>query len=428
MSSILSFALAVWVSHPAAAQTAPPGFQVESYGGSLAGGTALAWTPDGRLLVARKNGDIRVLKNGALLPTPFHDLMLNVPAGNDRGLLGIAVAPDFASSGQVYVYFTAPTPAPHNCIRRLQASASDPDVSDGTETAVVDLENLGSDTMHNGGAIHFGPDGKLYVAVGENADASLSQSLSSRFGKLLRYEPDGSIPPDNPISFQGVSGAPTGEYRAIWAMGLRNPFRFAFQPGTGRLYINDVGVDRWEEINEGGAGLNYGWEGGLTDGPRNLTDFTDPLFVYGHTGPAPTGSAITGGVFYNPSTVQFPSSYVGLYFFADYAAGFIRSLDPGAPQASSPFLSGASGLVDLQVGPDGGLYYLGMGSNPGVYRVSYASPSAGGGGGASSGGGVTPATAVTSDRAAGKRCGATGLELLVLPILPFLLRRRFSGR
>src|SRR6185436_20895725 len=99
---------------------------------------------------------------------------------------------------------------------------------------------------------------------------------------ILRYNPDGSIPADNPSSFPGIAGTTAGANQAIWAVGLRNPFTFAFQPGTGRLFINDVGEVTWEEINDGIAGRNYGWAGGSTDGVRNLPNFTDPLFVYNH--------------------------------------------------------------------------------------------------------------------------------------------------
>jgi glucose/arabinose dehydrogenase len=399
-----------------ATQTVPSGFKVEAYGGALDQGTGMAWTPDGRLLVTQLGGGVRVIKNGVQLATPFHAASVDSPAGTDRGLLGICVDPDFASNGFVYIYFTNASPAPHNCVRRLRANPPGSDVSDGSETAIVDLEPLGADTMHNGGGIAFGPDGKLYVAVGDNAVAAFAQSITSRFGKLLRYNSDGSIPSDNPTSFPGISGAPAGEFQAIWAVGLRNPWRFAF--GGSRLYINDVGVDTWEEINAGMAGANYGWEGGNTDGARNMADFTDPVFQYGHSGTTPAGRAITGGVFYNPPAPQFPASYSGRYFFCDYVAGFIYTLDPAAPGAATPFLDGAVGPVDLQVGPDGALYYLGRSGNAGVYRVSFVTVAA-----------QTPAPApaqtVTGTHKK-EMCGATGLELLI-PLLPLaLLRRRRS--
>ena len=126
---------------------------------------------------------------------------------------------------------------------------------DGSEQVLIDLETLGA-TNHNGGSIHFGPDGKLYIAVGENANSSNAQSLSNRLGKMLRINSDGSIPDDNPTTFPNIAGSTSGLNRAIWAVGLRNPYTFSFQPGTGRLHINDVGQNTWEEINVGVAGYD----------------------------------------------------------------------------------------------------------------------------------------------------------------------------
>jgi glucose/arabinose dehydrogenase len=369
---LLSVAIVLALSVPAYAQTVPSGFTVESYGGPLSNGTAMAWSPDGRLFVTRQSGQVLVIKNGTLLGTPFHTAAVDNPVGGERGLLGICLDPAFASNGYVYLYYTAPTPSSHNVVRRIQSSFAGSDVSTGAETAIVDLEFLGSSTSHNGGAIHFGIDGKLYVGVGENTDSAKAQSLTSRFGKILRYNADGSIPGDNPPSFPGIAGTTAGEFQAIWAVGLRNPFRFAFKPGAMLLYINDVGEDAWEEINEGVAGLNYGWAGYSTDGVRNLPNMTDPVYVYSHTSGSPQGTCITGGAFYNPSTVLYPASYLGKYFFADFGAGFIRYTDSAVPGVSTPFLEGASGPVDLAVGPDGALYYLNLAGAQGVYRISYS--------------------------------------------------------
>lgn len=355
----------------AEAQTVPSGFTVESYGGSLGGGTAMAWAPDGRLFVTTQGGVVYLIKDGVLLP-PFHTSAVENPVGGERGMLGICVDPDFATNGYVYVYYTAPTPNPHNVIRRLQPASPGADVSDGTETPILDLEDLGPSTMHNGGAIRFGGDGMLYVGVGENTVPANAQSITSRFGKILRLNPDGSIPSDNPSSFPGIVGTTSGIYQSIWAVGLRNPFRMAFQPGSMHLHINDVGEDNWEEINEGAAGANYGWEGGMTDGVRNLPNFTDPIFTYAHTFGNPMGSCITGGTFYNPGTVMFPASYLGKYFFTDFVAGFIYYTDSALPGQSFQFLLGAAGPVDLSVGPDGALYYLGLTGNEGVYRIAYS--------------------------------------------------------
>ncbi|HZE97300.1 MAG TPA: PQQ-dependent sugar dehydrogenase [Planctomycetota bacterium] len=375
MRRLLSVAIVLALGLPLYAQTAPTGFTVDAYGGPLYGGTAIAWSPDGRLFVARQFGEVRVIKNGSQLATPFH-MAQNVdnPVGGERGLLGICVDPGFSSNGYVYIFYTkAGTTASHNVVRRLKANPPTSDVSDGTETAIVDLEDLGSSTEHNGGAIAFGGDGKLYVGVGENTDAAKAQSITSRFGKILRYNADGSIPGDNPSSFAGITGTTAGDFRAIWAVGLRNPFRFAFQPGSMHLHINDVGDFSWEEINEGAAGLNYGWVAGNTDGVRSVPGMTDPIYAYSHTGGPPQGTCITGGAFYNPSTVNFPGTYLGKYFFTDFGSGFIRYHDSAVPGTSFPFLEGASGPVDLSVGPDGALYYLALAGAQGVYRISYSS-------------------------------------------------------
>src|SRR6185369_6176783 len=156
------------------------------------------------------------------------------------------------SNQLVYVYYTATTPAVHNRISRFIAVG---DVAmTGSETIVMDLNNLSTATNHNGGALHFRLDGSLYVAVGDNANGNNAQSLSTRLGKMLRISSNGSIPTDNPFFTQA-----TGDNRAIWALGLRNPFTFSFQPGAGRMFINDVGENTWEEINDGLRGSNYGW-------------------------------------------------------------------------------------------------------------------------------------------------------------------------
>ena len=187
---------------------------------------------------------------------------------------------------------------------------------------ILELDNLTSATNHNGGAIHFGSDGKLYVAVGENATPSNAQTLANRLGKVLRINSDGTIPADNPF-FNVASGA----NRSIWALGLRNPFTFAFQPGTGRLFINDVGQDSWEEINDGIAGSNYGWN--TTEGPTTTLPSGRRCFSYGHGIGATVGCAIAGGAFYNPTTVRFPVSFLGKYFFADLCSGWIRVFRSG---------------------------------------------------------------------------------------------------
>jgi hypothetical protein len=219
-----------------------------------------------------------------------------------------------------------------------------------------------SATNHNGGAIHFGPDGTLFVAVGENATPSNAQTLTNRLGKILRINPDGSIPTDNP--FYAVA---TGANRSIWALGLRNPFTFAFQPVSGTMFVNDVGQSSWEEINRGVAGANYGWP--ATEGPTGDPRFNSPIHAYTHG----EGCAISGGAFYNPATALFPAQYIGTYFFADFCGGWIRGRAPGTG-AIAELAADIASPVDLLVAEDGSLYYLarGSGATTGVlYRIAF---------------------------------------------------------
>ena len=337
------------------AATVPSGFADEIVASGIASPTAMAFAPDGRLFVCQQNGQLRVIKNGSLLATPF--LSVTVNSSGERGLLGVAFDPSFASNGFVYVYYTATTPTIHNRVSRFTANG---DVAvPASETVLMDLETL-SATNHNGGAIHFGPDGKLYVAVGENAVGNNSQVLTNRLGKMLRVNADGSIPSDNPFF-----GSATGDNRSIWALGLRNPVTFAFQPGTGRMFINDVGQATWEEINDGIASANYGWP--LTEGPTTDPRFRAPVYAYSSAS-GNVECAISGGAFYNPSTQQFPSSYLGKYFFADYCGNWIRTFEPATGTVET-FATGLSSPVDLHVGADGLLYYLMRGSSGVVGRI-----------------------------------------------------------
>jgi glucose/arabinose dehydrogenase len=348
---------------PGAAQPNPllPGFSAAQVAGGLPNPTAMAFAPDGRLFVCQQTGQLRVIRDGALLPDPF--VTLTVSSAGERGLLGVTFDPNFANNHFVYVYYTATTPAIHNRVSRFEANG---DVAvPGSETTILDLNNLSSATNHNGGAIHFGPDGKLYIAVGENANGANSQTLTNLLGKMLRINADGSIPSDNP--FFNIA---TGNNRAIWALGLRNPFTFGFQNGTGRMFLNDVGEVTWEEINDGIAGSNYGWPN--CEGICGNPSFRDPLFQYGHgTGPA-TGCAIVGAAFYNPAIVTYPSDYLGKYFYADLCSGWIRRFEP-ATASSNPFAINLSTPVDLQIGPDGNLYYLVRGGGGVVVKVTYSS-------------------------------------------------------
>jgi glucose/arabinose dehydrogenase len=202
-----ALAIAAAARAPAAAATLPTGFTEAQIAGGLASPTAMQFAPDGRLFVCEQGGRLRVIKNGALLAAPFVTLTVN--ASGERGLLGVAFDPAFQVNQFVYVYYTATTPTVHNRISRFTASG---DVAvPGSEVVILDLDNLSSATNHNGGALAFGPDGKLYAAVGENANGANAQTLANLLGKMLRLNSDGSIPTDNPFFTTA-----TGRNRAIW--------------------------------------------------------------------------------------------------------------------------------------------------------------------------------------------------------------------
>lgn len=372
-----------------------PGFADELVAGGMSNVTAMEFAPDGRAFVTQQGGALRVIKNGALLATPF--LSLSVDSAGERGLLGVAFDPDYATNRFIYVYYTVPGGggAAHNRVSRFTASAANPDVVQaGTEVPILDLDNLTGATNHNGGAIHFGPDGKLYVAVGENATRANAQTLANRHGKMLRINADGSIPTDNPFYTTAV-----GANRSIWALGLRNPFTFAFDPLDGTMHINDVGEGSFEEINVGVAGANYGWPTYEGPEPTPNPNFADPLFAYARNAPGDDGgNVIAGGTFYRRpagAANPLPDAYNGDYFYADSGRGWVRWLNDNTAQTSLA-LNGTFGIVDLKTGPDGSVYYITRNGNS-LRRLRYT---------------VTPPT--TPDLAAASDTGTSNTDNLTL--------------
>ncbi|MDX2024100.1 MAG: PQQ-dependent sugar dehydrogenase [Deltaproteobacteria bacterium] len=335
--------------------------------------TQMAIAPDGRVFVLEQGGTIRVFKNGAVMPTPFVALS-NVFSTQDYGLLGLAFDPNFATNNYVYVFYAVAGTPGHTRISRLTANG---DVAmAGSEILVFQLDDRTGSTTHMGGGINFGADGKLYIQTGSPNDHwEYSQALTSTFGKVLRINADGTIPTDNPFYTTA-----TGKYRAIWARGLRNPFTGAMQPGTSTLYINDNGQDTWEEINVLAKKANYGWpdrEGNT--GAVIPTDYLGPAYTYAHGDGDAFGKSVVGATFYQPATNQFPATYVGKYFFTDHVNGWIKYLDP-ANLTAAPVIFSPTNLalhpVDIDVAPDGSLYYLSRGdsytpSTSGLYRVTY---------------------------------------------------------
>ena len=263
-----------------------------------------------RLFVVEQTGKIKIvdLASGTVNATPF--LTVAVDSSGERGLLGLAFDPNYATNGFFYIYRTVPGATAHNEVNRYHVSA-DPNVADAaSQTTIISLGNL-SATNHNGGWIGFGPDGDLYIATGENAVAANSQTLDNLLGKILRIHPDGQIPTDNPFY-----NTATGNNRAIYDLGLRNPFRDSFDRATGDFYIADVGQSTIEEINAGIKGANYGWPS--AEGTSNNPAFTNPIFSYDHT----VGQAIIGGYVYRGSS----EGLQGQYFFADEVTGKVFTM------------------------------------------------------------------------------------------------------
>jgi glucose/arabinose dehydrogenase len=365
LASVLSFACGAAV----AAATWPSDFDEEVIAGDLDNPTAMAFAPDGRIFVTEKAGTVRVIDaNGALLAAPF--TTVSVSTEDDLGLIGITLDPDFANNHYVYLAYTTTIVPPnpltiYSKIHRVTRWTASGNVAvAGSEVTIVD--NINSDhTSHLGGALRFGPDGKLYVSTGDGASYNFADPLSLRAldlasvnGKILRINANGSAPADNPYF-----NTPGADPR-VWQRGLRNPFKMTFRPGTSKLYVNDVGWNTWEEIDYGPATASFGWpcyEGNFATGSFpsscNGPAPTPPLYSYGHT----TGGAIVGGAFFEGS--NYPAQYVDKYFISDYAQHWIKYVTVSATDqfvSVTNFASGDSTFlpVELLLAPDGNLNYI----------------------------------------------------------------------
>lgn len=325
----------------------PNGFVKFEIGGGL-NPTDLAIAADGRVFITEKDGLVRIVENDILLPDPF--LILPVEDFNEQGLGHIALHPDFPNQPFVYLYYTVADPngLSHNRVSRFTADGhfAEP----GSEVVLYECDpSFG--TVHNGGDMVFGTDGKLYISTGDKARSADVQSITSDFGKVLRINPDGSIPSDNPYY-----AIVPGKYRAIYALGFRNPFSMAVQPETGRIFISDVGGSLWEEVNELQKGKNYGWpilEGKKTnqDTPSN---YADPLYAYDHN----TGCSVIGATFSPQAGGNLPAVYRDRFFFADYCQGYIKMMDTYSNPGVSFFATSISRPVGLAFNDQAQLYFL----------------------------------------------------------------------
>jgi glucose/arabinose dehydrogenase len=320
---------------------------------------------DPRLFIVEKGGTIRIVKDDALLPAPFLDISAQVSTGSEQGLLGLAFHPQYASNGRFVVHYT--DLAGDTRVSGFRVSA-DPDLADPlSEVAILGVDQPFPN--HNGGQVLFGPDGFLYIMLGDGGSANdpggRGQSLADLLGSILRINPLESggytVPADNP--FVGSTGGARPE---IWSYGLRNPWRAAFDPTTGDLYVADVGQHEWEEVSvstaaEGaGRGVNFGWN--LMEGPDcflaegcDQDGLEPPVVSYDHG----SGCSITGGFVYRGAAIP---ALRGHYFYSDYCAGFVRSfrLENGAAvdQFQWPTLAPGANVPGFGLDAEGELYVM----------------------------------------------------------------------
>jgi glucose/arabinose dehydrogenase len=290
------------------------------------------------LFIVEQPGRIRILKNGQLLDAPFLDIRDRVGSnGSERGLLGLAFHPKFAENGYFYVNYTDRDGNTHIARFTAKGDSADP----ASEKRLLFVQQPFPN--HNGGALAFGPDGYLYIGLGDGGSQGdpygNAQSLNSMLGKILRIDVDHgdpyAIPADNPFVNSG------GAYKEIWAYGLRNPWRFSFDRLTKDLWIGDVGQDLWEEIDFVSAGtpggLNFGWnkmEGRHPYKGSNQPEFTAPVAEYPHGAEC----SVTGGYVYRGAALP---EWQGVYFYGDYCSGKIWGLPrPALGQSQLLFQTG----------------------------------------------------------------------------------------
>ena len=323
-----------------------------------------------RLFVVEQAGRIRIIENGTLLPAPFLDISGQVGCCGERGLLGLAFHPNYGSNGRFFVHYSQNSGDTR--ISSFTVSA-DPNVANPGSEAVI-LSQSQFATNHNGGQIAFGPDGYLYISLGDGGGGGdpqgNGQDRTTLLGAILRIDIDGgtpyAIPATNPYNGHATFR------QELWSYGLRNAWRFSFDRSTGDMYIADVGQGASEEINFQAAaspgGENYGWvimEGGACYNAAscNQTGLTLPVHEYGHGGGA---CSITGGYTYRGSAIP---GLAGTYFYADWCTGWVRSFRMSGGQASDHF-EWASLAVNspTSFGQDAGgeIYIVGNGT---VWRI-----------------------------------------------------------
>ncbi len=389
-----------FASAPVQAATGlPEGFSLETVTADMTATTSIAFAPDGRIFIAQKEGVVRVAEaDGTLLTTPLIDLSSQTSSGyTDRGLIGIAVDPQFSANGYIYLSYTfendSSNPDGKKTARVVRVTVDGDTADPSTEKVILGTVRgtpqkpscadyaKGSDCIasdawsHTVGGLRFGADGKLYVSTGDGAGftfsdphAFRSQDLDHLSGKILRINTDGTGVSDNPF----YTGDAADNRSKVFAYGLRNPYRFNFRPGTDDLYVADVGWGEREELDFVEPGKNYGWpcrEGDIENvgyshfsGCPITTSITEPVYVYNHvqTDHGKIG-AITGGAF--ATSAMYPPSFRHQYVFGDFALNFMKhmTLDGGTAIPESDVTTFASDFekpVEFVTSPDGIIYVL----------------------------------------------------------------------
>jgi glucose/arabinose dehydrogenase len=328
---------------------------------------------DGRIFVVEQPGRVRIVRDGALQTTPFLDISSRVLYGGERGLLSVAFHPRYATNHYLYVYFTS---QPNGDIRVERFTATSADAADAASSKLILTVSHSQQANHNGGLLAFGPDGMLYAGLGDGGgggDPFLNgQNFHALLASLLRLDVDHgdpyAIPPSNPFA-SGTAGAPE-----VWAKGLRNPWRYAFDAPTGLLYTADVGQGAREEVDvqpANAGGLNYGWN--IMEGLScynattcTRTGLTLPVLDYPHTNGA---CSITGGYVYRGSAIP---GIVGHYFYSDYCAGFLRSFrySDGAAEDQRDWGLAMTNVTSFGVDAAGELYIV---TDSGIFKIVQAS-------------------------------------------------------
>lgn len=420
MRTLLALAILLLPSL-AAAQSLDPDvtdLTLELFQDGLGGPTAMEFLPDGRLVIIEQPGTIKVRPagGGALIDAG----RLPVNAGGEQGLLGLAVDPIFSQSNRLYFYYSKQG-TPEDDRHRVAYATINPETSlVDTANLVEIVDQLWGPANHNGGGISFGPDGYLYIGVGDtgcncncgpgSANNYLPTCLTNKAGKILRVDREGAVPQTNPLV--GVSEVPSctaaprpcnlvrtqpnpGELRApdpmIYNWGFRNPWRFGFDPRTGYLWIGDVGEVTFEEVTiSTGPGQHHGWpfrEGGGNEGGQDVStcaastpisgNCKEPAYYYNHSeAPAVGQGSVTGGVFTNHCS--WPERYRGLYWFGEYNKARIWTLTPNAARdgveaGSRRTIVLSVGATHFTTGPDGALY-VGEVAGGAIWRIAPSSP------------------------------------------------------